>query len=92
VSLVQDLRGRKKIKSQVVEYLSSIPGIKILSCKLHGLAYRKKLVKVGAFNFFLDFPLLRVKWEYKKGHETLVKTSIIYPAESSRFFVMYRPG
>jgi len=81
VSLVQDLRGRKKIKSQLVEYLSSIPGIKILSCKIHGLVYRKKLVNVGAFNLFLDFPLLRVKWEYKKGHGTFVKTSIIYPAD-----------
>ena len=60
--------------------MSSISAIKILSYKLHGMVFRKKLIDVGAFNFFVDFPLLRVKWTYKKGNETLARTSIIYPA------------
>lgn len=76
---LQDLRGKKEIKAQVVQELSKIPGIKLLSCKFHGVVYRKRLVSVD--KDFPDYPLLRIQVKYMRGKHIHVETPIVYPAD-----------
>jgi hypothetical protein len=76
---LQDLRGKREIKDQVVQELSKIPGLKLLSCKLHGVVHRKKLVSVDK-NFY-DYPLLRIQVKYMRGKQIHVETPIVYPSD-----------
>ena len=76
---LQDLSGRKKIKAQVVQELSKISGIKLLSSKLNGVVYRIKLVSVD--KNFHAYPLLRIQVKYMIGKKIHVETPIIYPAD-----------
>jgi hypothetical protein len=77
--LVQDLKGKKKILSQVIAEFCKIPGIKILSGKLHGGYFRKILISNGKVweNFFL----IRIHLEFKIGSKMYKWTPTIYPSD-----------
>lgn len=74
------MNGKKEIKRVVLNDLSSISGLKILSCKLHGVVFRKRLVISGG-EILRNFPLVRIWCKYKKGNDIFVRTSIVYPSD-----------
>lgn len=59
--------------------MSKISGIKLLSIKLHGVVYRKKLVSVD--KNFHNYPLLRIQVKYMRGKQIHVETPIVYPSD-----------
>lgn len=80
---MQDLQGRKKIKSQVKEELSKIFGLKLIACILWGVILRKKLVSKEAI--YINFQLLRIKVIYKQGRKIVEETLVVYPADMYRY-------
>jgi hypothetical protein len=76
---VQDLRGKKKILSQVMIGFSKIPGIKVLSGKLHGGYCRKRLV--SRERVWKNFFLIRIQLEYKSGSKKYKLSPVIYPSD-----------
>jgi len=79
VCLVQDLKGKKKILSQVREGLSKIPSLKVLSCKLHGGYWRKRLV--SGERVWENFFLIRIQLKYKIGSKIYKPSPVIYPSD-----------
>lgn len=77
--LVQDLKGKKKILSQVMKGLPKIPGLKVLSGKLHGGYCRKRLV--SGERVWVNFFLIRIQLEYKRGKEIYKQSPVIYPSD-----------
>lgn len=77
--VVQDLKGKKKILSQVKGVLGKIPGLKVLSIKLHGGYYRKKLV--SGKRVWRNFFLIRIRLNYKIGNKVYKKSPAIYPSD-----------
>lgn len=77
--LVQDLKGKKKILSQVIKGLLKIPGLKVLSGKLHGGYCRKSLV--SSERVWVNFFLIRIQLEYKRWKEIYKKSLVIYPSD-----------
>jgi hypothetical protein len=79
IRLVQYLEGKKKLLSQVIETFSKTPGVKLLSGKLHGGYFRKRLVSPERVwgNFFL----IRVQLKYKIGNKMYKRTLIVYPSD-----------
>jgi hypothetical protein len=77
--LVQDLKGKKKILSQVRGGFSEILSLKVLSCKLHGGYRRKRLV--SSERVWVNFFLIRIQLEYKRGKEIYKKSLVIYPSD-----------
>lgn len=79
VRIVQDLKGKKKILSQVMKEFSKIPGAKVLSGKLHGGYYRKKLV--SSKKVWENFFLIRIQLKYKIGSKKYKCSPVIYPSD-----------
>ncbi len=77
--LVQDLEGRKKILSQVIEFFFKNPGVKVLSAKLNGGYYRKRLV--SSEKAWENFFLIRMRLEYKSGNKIYKRSPVIYPSD-----------
>ncbi len=77
--LVQDLKGKKKILSQVMGGFSKIPSLKVLSCKLHGGYWRKRLV--SGERVWENFFLIRIQLKYKIGSKIYKRSPVIYPSD-----------
>jgi hypothetical protein len=77
--LVQDLKGKKRILSQVIKELSDISGIKVLSYKLHGGYCRKRLV--SGEGVWENFFLIRIHLKYQRGQKGYKKSPVIYPSD-----------
>jgi len=79
VRLVQDLKGKKKILSQVKATFSKIPGVKVLSGKLHGGYCRKRLTSVE--RVWKNFFLIRIQLKFKIGSKMHKRSPVIYPSD-----------
>ena len=77
--LVQDLKGKKKILSQVMAIFSKIPGVKVLSGKLHGGYCRKRLTSVE--RVWKDFFLIRIQLKFKICRKRYKRSLVIYPSD-----------
>jgi hypothetical protein len=63
----------------VIKELSKVPGLKVVSCKLHGGYYRKKLVSPE--RVFENFFLIRIQLKYKIGSKMYKWSPTIYPSD-----------
>lgn len=59
--------------------MSKIPGLKVLSYKLHGGYYRKILV--SREQVWENFFLIRIQLKYKRGKKIYKKSPVIYPSD-----------
>ena len=63
----------------MIKELSKVPGLKVLSCKLHGGYYRKILV--SGEKVWENFFLIRIQLNYKRGKKLYKKSPVIYPSD-----------
>ncbi len=62
-----------------MECISMIPGLKVLSGKLHGGYYRKRLV--SSERVWENFFLIRIQLKYKIGSKMYKWSPVIYPSD-----------
>ena len=78
---MQDPKGRKNVLERAEIDLAKV--LKVKSCKIHEVCYRKELT--GVDRVWTWYPLLRLKVVYRQGRRDRVKTVIVYPSDVIRY-------